>query len=72
MVDEENLSYRLQEILNDIPIRELRTVFTARIKRLIGVGKGMEAINPSSEILHLSIVAQCIRFGRRKDLSTIQ
>jgi hypothetical protein len=32
MVDEEDLFYRLQEFLNDIPIRELGTVFTAWIK----------------------------------------
>jgi hypothetical protein len=32
MVDEEDLFYRLQELLNDIPIRELRKVFTAWIK----------------------------------------
>jgi hypothetical protein len=29
MVDEKDLFYRLQELLNDIPIRELRKVFTA-------------------------------------------
>jgi hypothetical protein len=40
MVDEEDLFYRLQDLLNDIPIRELRTVFTAWIKRLVDVSKG--------------------------------
>jgi hypothetical protein len=32
MVDEKDLFCRLQELLNDIPIRELRKVFTAWIK----------------------------------------
>jgi hypothetical protein len=40
MVDEEDLFYRLQERLSDIPIRELRNVFNAWIKRLIDVSKG--------------------------------
>jgi hypothetical protein len=40
MVNEEYLFYRLQEPLNHIPIRELRTVFTAWIKRLVDVSKG--------------------------------
>jgi hypothetical protein len=40
MVDEECLFYRLQELLNDIPIRELRKVFTGWIKRLADVSKG--------------------------------
>jgi hypothetical protein len=40
MVDEEDLFYQLQEVLNDIPNRELRTVFTAWIKRLFDVSKG--------------------------------
>jgi hypothetical protein len=40
MVYEEDLFYRLQELLNDIPIRELRKVFTAWIKRLVDVSKG--------------------------------
>jgi hypothetical protein len=48
MVDEEDLFYRLQELLNDIPTRELRMVFIALIKRLVDVSKGMEAIYPSS------------------------
>jgi hypothetical protein len=44
MADEEDLFYRLQELLNDIPIRELRKVFAAWINRLVDVSKGMEAI----------------------------
>jgi hypothetical protein len=40
MVDEEDLVYRLQELLNDIPIRELCKVFTARIKRFVDASKG--------------------------------
>jgi hypothetical protein len=40
MVDEEDLFYRLQELLNDILIRELRKVFTSWIKRLVDVSKG--------------------------------
>jgi hypothetical protein len=47
MVDEGDLFYRLQELLNDL-IRELRKVFTAWIKRLVDASKGMEAIYPSS------------------------
>jgi hypothetical protein len=39
MVDEVDLFYRLQELLNDIPIRELRKVFTAWIKRLVDASK---------------------------------
>jgi hypothetical protein len=37
MVDEKDLFYRLQELLNDIPIRVLRKVFTVWIKRLVNV-----------------------------------
>jgi hypothetical protein len=48
MVDEGDLFYRLQDLLNDILIRELRKVFTAWVKRLVHVSKGMEAIYPSS------------------------
>jgi hypothetical protein len=48
MVDEEDLFYRLQELLNDIPIRELRKVFIAWNKRLVDVSRGMEATYPSS------------------------
>jgi hypothetical protein len=40
MVDEEDLFYRLQELLNDIPIRELCKIFTAWIKRLVDMSKG--------------------------------
>jgi hypothetical protein len=40
MVDKEGLFCRLQEFLNDIPIRELRNVFTACIKRLVDISKG--------------------------------
>jgi hypothetical protein len=47
IVDEEDLFYRLQELLNDIPIRELRKVFTSWIKRLVDVSKAVEAIYPS-------------------------
>jgi hypothetical protein len=37
MVDKENLFYRLPELLNGIPIHELRKVFTACIERLVDV-----------------------------------
>jgi hypothetical protein len=40
IVYEEDLFYRLQELLNDILIRELRKVFTVWVKRLIDVSKG--------------------------------
>jgi hypothetical protein len=40
MVDEEDLFYRLEELLNEVPIHELRKVFTAWIKRLIDVNNG--------------------------------
>jgi hypothetical protein len=40
MVDGADLFYRLQELLNDIPIRELRKVLTAWIKRLVDASKG--------------------------------
>jgi hypothetical protein len=40
MVDEEDLFYQLQELLNDTPIRELRKVFAGWIKRLVDVSKG--------------------------------
>jgi hypothetical protein len=40
MVNEENLSYRLRELLDDIPIRELNQVLTAWIPRLVDVSKG--------------------------------
>jgi hypothetical protein len=39
MVDEEDLFYRLQELLNDIPIRELRKVSTAWVKRFVDVSE---------------------------------
>jgi hypothetical protein len=37
MVNEENLFYRLRELLNEIPVRELRKVFDTWIKRLMDV-----------------------------------
>jgi hypothetical protein len=40
IVEEEYLLYRLQGLLDDIPIHELRKVFTAWIKRLVDVSKG--------------------------------
>jgi hypothetical protein len=40
MVDETDLFYWLQELLNDIQIRELREVFSAWIKRLVDVSEG--------------------------------
>jgi hypothetical protein len=39
MVDEKDLFYRLQRLLNDNPIRELRKVFTTWIKRLVNLRK---------------------------------
>jgi hypothetical protein len=61
MVNEEDLFSRLQELLNDIPIRELRKIVTALTKGLVDMSQGMDAIYPYSQILPLSIVAQCIR-----------
>jgi hypothetical protein len=43
MVDEEDLFYQLRELLNDIPVRELRKVFDTGIKRLMAVTRGMQA-----------------------------
>jgi hypothetical protein len=43
MVDEEDLFCRFRELLNEIPVRELRKVFDTRIKRLTDVTRGMEA-----------------------------
>jgi hypothetical protein len=40
MIDEADLFSRLQELLIDIPIRELCKVFTVWIKRLVDVNKG--------------------------------
>jgi hypothetical protein len=40
MVDEKDLFYRLQAVLNDIPIRELHKVFTAWIKRVVDLSQG--------------------------------
>jgi hypothetical protein len=43
MVDEEDLFHRLRELLNEIPVRELRKVFDIWIKHLTAVTRGMEA-----------------------------
>jgi hypothetical protein len=43
MIDEEDLFYRLRELLNEIPVRELRMLFDTWIKRLTAVTRGMEA-----------------------------
>jgi hypothetical protein len=43
MVDEEDLFYRLRELLNEIPVQQLRKVFDTWIKRLMAVTRGMEA-----------------------------
>jgi hypothetical protein len=40
MVDGEDLFYRLCELLNEIPVRELRKVFDTWIKRLTAVTRG--------------------------------
>jgi hypothetical protein len=40
MVDEEDLFYRLHELLNEIPIRELRKVFDTWIECLTAVTRG--------------------------------
>jgi hypothetical protein len=40
MVNEDNSFYRLQELLNDIPIHELRKVFSAWMKQPFDVRKG--------------------------------
>jgi superfamily I DNA/RNA helicase len=40
VVDDEDLSYRLRELLNEIPVRELRKVFDTWIKRLAAVTGG--------------------------------
>jgi hypothetical protein len=40
MVDEKDLFYRLRELLNRIPVRELRKVFDPWIKRLMAVNRG--------------------------------
>jgi hypothetical protein len=40
MVHEEDLCYRLPELLNEIPVRELRKVFDIWIKRLTAVTRG--------------------------------
>jgi hypothetical protein len=37
MIDEEDLFYRLRELLNEIPVRELRKVFDTWIKHLAAV-----------------------------------
>jgi hypothetical protein len=42
MVGETDLFYRLRELLNEIPVRELRKVFDTWIKRLTAVTRGME------------------------------
>jgi hypothetical protein len=39
-VDEEDLFSRLRELLNEIPVRELRKVFDTWIKRLMAVTRG--------------------------------
>jgi hypothetical protein len=40
MVDEEDLFYRLRELLNELPVRELRKVFDTWLKRLTAVTQG--------------------------------
>jgi D-mannonate dehydratase len=40
MVDEDDLSHRLQEFLNEIPIKKWRKVIVARIHRLLEVSQG--------------------------------
>jgi hypothetical protein len=40
MADEEDLFYRLRELLNEIPFRELRKVFDTWVKRLTAVTRG--------------------------------
>jgi hypothetical protein len=41
MVNEEDLFYRLRELLNEMPVRELRKVFDTWIKRLTAVTRGI-------------------------------
>jgi hypothetical protein len=43
MVDEEDSFSRLRELLNEIPLRELRKVFGTCFKHLTAVTQGMEA-----------------------------
>jgi hypothetical protein len=40
MVDEDNLSHRLQDLLNEIAVKEFRKVFGAWINRLLDVSQG--------------------------------
>jgi hypothetical protein len=40
IVEDEDLFYRLRELLNEIPVRELRKVFGTWIKRLMAVTRG--------------------------------
>jgi hypothetical protein len=43
MVDEEDLFYRLRELLNEVPVRELGKLLDTWIKHLTAVTRGMEA-----------------------------
>jgi hypothetical protein len=40
MIDEEDLFSRLRELLNEIPVRELRKIFDPWIKRFTAVAQG--------------------------------
>jgi hypothetical protein len=40
MVDEAGFFYRLPELLNEIPVRELKKVFDTWTKRLMAVTRG--------------------------------
>jgi hypothetical protein len=44
MIDEDDLFCRLQELLNEMPIKELRKVFGAWTNWLLDVNRGIEAI----------------------------
>jgi hypothetical protein len=54
MVDEQDLFHRLQELLNGIPIGELRKAFTVWIKRLLDLSKGDGSY--ISELLNFTFV----------------
>jgi hypothetical protein len=70
IVDEEDFFYRLRELLNEMPVRELRKVFDTWIERLTAVTRGMEATCLEEQNLFRDLQLLTLRVSWRKDLST--
>jgi hypothetical protein len=68
MADEEDLLCRLRELLNEIPVRELRKLFDPWIKRPTAVTRGMEATYLKKENYFRGLQLLTVRFSWRTDL----